>query len=565
MKRLKDTSARVCLGHVMWLVVLVLSACGGGGGGSSSGGGGKSSASNNNFSLKLNPETISAQCYETDFCRAEIKAIYQGTVPTGDVYVIATLDNNVKDFYYGLYETYADLTFALEPYRKKGNLTGQISIDVCADENCARRYGSRYTIPYTWKVLSNWPTFHLGVVGSSEQAESVNELNLSGNIGEPSPLYELKIDMPGTATSLGLPQDFIDRYKVKKISETLYQLQLPEGASSSKHYDFAFSGPGYSTSVSVTVNANVKRKMPLLPLQAVHTYFTDTFRGPRTVFAGNYGDGYCGKNIAQTLVLHGGGDWTRLDENGGCFVVLSMKEPATYGLYEATLKLLVPDEEPFELPVVMSYNKEKLEFSASDITITSATQEASLQAQQFIRFFSTNETLVVAPVSSWIKDVVPVSDNFGKGYNFKIDIDELKKINPASSGISAWEGVIKVDNTDPNGDFGIGAVNLKIKVPFVYAIGTKTTPAHLPFTQEIIGDGLSDFAGVEIVTLGKDDNGEYTKIMGKQFYYPSGGIRWDTRNGTATHDMPAMDKGVYQLNYAGIFSHHFPKSILTVE
>ena len=548
------------------LPIIFLSACGGGGGGGSSSDGGKSPAEKNEFNLSLNPGQISSQCYENESCEVSVRATYQGTLPKGTVYVKATLDNSVQHFYYAINETYADLTFGLQHFLKKGNYTGQVSIDICADEGCIKRYGSRYTIPYTWKVMSDWPTFYIGVVGSNERTEAIDELPLSGVMGEPSPLFELKVEMPGSATSVSFPQEFIDLYKVKKITETVYQLQLPEGGASSKRYAFTFIGPGYSNVKAIAVGADMKRKMTPLPLQVVRAVFYETFDNARDVIVGNYADALCRQEVKKSLVLHNGNDWVKI-ANSGCGVSLTMG-PSTngYGFYEATLKIEAPSIEPFELPVVMAYSKRKLESRTLSIAITPNTDEEALSGARSFTVYSGDTTLLVSPVSAWIKEMTLTSSSeILHSYDYVIDVTELKKINPMNSGTGYWEGVIKVGNTNPNGDFGVGTIDLTIEVPFVYSIKTKSAPANMPFSQVITGDRLNDFSGVEIVTLGQDEQGEYTKAVSKVFYHPSGGYSWDARNSVLTYEMPEMEPGVYQLNFSGIFSDHFPRNIIKVE
>lgn len=546
-------------------LALIVTACGGGGGS----GGSKSPEGSNNFSLSFAPEVISGKCYEHEPCSVDIRATYHGTSPTGTIYVIATLDDKVE-FYYALYDTYADLHFSTPYSTPKGNYKGNVTIDICADRTCSKRYGSRYTLPYTWTVMSSWPTFIYGVAGTTDRTFTNNEMWLSGKFDAEPTTYELVIDMPGEATNVGFPQEFIDRYHVEPVNANTFKFTPSyETPSGSEAYTFSFVGPNnYAKSFEITINHNfiVQGASPL-PNQVIYAQFSENSIGgtPRDVIVGNYANGLCGDTSLKTsLAMLTGTEWLTYSGKQGCYLELQIDPTKNnYGIYDGTVTVTSNNTDQQVLPVVIAYSKNSPTVITQAITIFPDTTPETLQTNKWFNIQGAEDTFEVSAVSPWIMGLnLTYNENGNQQYDYTVNVDEIKKINPLNTG-SSWMGVVKINNTNPNGNFGLALIDLTIDVPHIFSIETKTAPANATFTEKIYGESLFDFKGVEIVHLDLDSNGDYTKVISNTYYYPS--YQADYQNSTLVLNMPALGAGMYQLKFSGVFSHHFPTFMLEVK
>ncbi|MES2825166.1 MAG: hypothetical protein V4732_16300 [Pseudomonadota bacterium] len=542
--------------------VLIATACGGGGGGG--GGGDPEPKIDSSFTLSFTKTKATISCYIQSSCQTDIRANYVGK-PPATPFVIVAVDTKLITVSPSINDTYADLYISAFDL-PAGEYKGLITVDVCADQNCNTRYGSRYTIPYEFTVLRYFPEFTTSIAG---QSTGVGGSDIYINYSESNATYELVIGMPHTATEVIMPDEFTSAYKVEKISATRFNI-TPPISFSPKTYSFGFSGPlSYSSSYDVKVWTThsvvemLKKNAPPLYYQVIATQVSS----PESILVeanSNFnGEYYGATNILKSISYITGSGWAT-DSSSRWTLGLTITPPAEYGIFEATVNLSYQDK-IFSYPLILANSKtfqQALAFEQVEVTPSSAITTAKFE-HIWDNCYPESCNFYVAtakPISNWIKNVqYTQTQNKNNYYSYEVDLEKLGEVNPLSGGIP--DGIIALSSTDASGNYAITRIDINLKIPNVYYTGVKKANANAPFEQTIYGD-LYFFAGVEIVKLEQDSNGQYTQEGNKFFHSVT---QPDLPVDSLTFAMPGLAAGMYKLNFSGIFSKHYPEFLLEIK
>jgi hypothetical protein len=445
---------------------------------------------------------------------------------------------------------------------------GSLTIDVCSDQTCSLRYGERYSIPYEISVLRYTPEFITASPTQTTGAISRNDI-LIDNFSGSDEAYQLTIVMPDTATDVIMPDDFINTYKVTKISATRFTMK-PSISFASKTYSFTFTGPNSylkSYDVNVWINHNPTTSTAgaaPLPYQVFAALSNpNSSEAVNTTYAG-YRDKYYGNaELIPSISYITGANWVSLSPSPWS-IGFNITPPAEYGIFEATVNLTYKDK-TFSYPLVLANSKTYKQTWANErieITPSSATNTAS-----FVYIWDNCyidvcnfDIPTTKPISNWIKNVkYSKTEEKNHVYSYEVDLQKIAEINPSLGAIP--DGIITLSNSDGSDNYSLAKIPVELKIPNVAYVDVKKATENTPFEQTIYGS-LYFFSGVEIVKLEKDSSGKYTQY-GNTFFHsapPPG-----TATESLTFTMPGLAKGFYKLNFSGIFSKHYPDFLLEVE
>lgn len=567
----------------VWLVAisLLIAGCGGGGGGSSSNGSGSGSSggtsNDGNFSLNFQPGQLNFKTDEGAHEDLKVLAHYQGQTPSGNIYVVVTLPNAFEDFYYSLRENYAELFFIVNSALEPGVYQGNVNIDVCYDAQCRSKAGNTNVLRYSLTVNQTAPLFQFEsgnpyiteIYGYYSGQDGVTGFYIETEWREPSDPVTVTVTPPTGYPQITLSDDLLDTYQAEVLGPTQFILYPPVigRGSLSEYYSIEFSNDNDSVAFDLEiVQYNRSRTPDELILEHDIVVISDNhsrFDRESRVNLRSWPEDTQTRSIDYDYVT--GSSWLTVNQSSEFDTYLTVgvnPDDDTPGLREATVHVDAEGEDQAQLKVYSLNTFTQLVDRDGTLDVTGSTTAEDLAASAGF-WLNTDEEVEFTPLVPWITNIqkgLYLGDR--QHYKFEVDIEELDDVSiPYGSG--EVYGYIKVQSVATPSIVDAVRITLELDLPDVYYI----TPSVVNSGSEFELTTYNDFAGSDLIATvfikRADDNSEG---LGESHTIYTGSIDTQPNYGSIfTFIMPALEPGIYTLNFAGVMGSHYKTLTLTVE
>lgn len=540
-------------------LVGVVSACGGGGGSATSDNS-NNNVSSQNFRLSFSPSRLTADVAThniTSSLFSPIEVSYQGDTPSGTVYVYVEHDEIFSKVDLDVGSTSALMFIELSSSAPVGDHSGMIKVDICSDPACNSLITSA-SYPYSIDITRNFAQFYARA-SEEEEYEPIIDIEFSAQEWQdPDPLY-VRAEPPTGYTSMTLSNELVEKYSVEVLDEFEFVLRpTHEDFHSTDNFEVEFSDGNFVSVATLRIAT-----FPLNPVADKLVFYNQLVH----VSANSNGDNQISQELwlhpdlsspSFQVTYHEGSDWllTPIYDNGNVKVgVHNDALPTHHGhatVQISDAELGSAEFDVFYLPNMMLWGVP----TSTGIEFSWNTTREQLEGPHSFPITYT-ESINVGSTTPWIHSVELVQNESGeREVQYSVDADLLIRQPVVEMGHFPTKGHIKIESNVDAGQVSIVDVEVFHPATCVERVDPATVQTGVPFQLSAHGDfNIYSLEHVHFKTVGSEG-------VGVKYDIPDERVESIT---TTQFEMPALEPGEYQLNFAGLLVDNCTPIFITVE